>query len=89
VIAARRQRDSSGHLVGYIDEHGLAWQSLTERIVAVQGERLAKAMALPYDDPAPRPAHRPGPRRSARRSDRRAHPGGRRSPLAQGSTPAL
>jgi hypothetical protein len=51
VIAARRQRDSSGHLVGYIDEHGLAWQSLTERIVAVQGERLAKAMALRYDDP--------------------------------------
>ena len=34
--------------MGYIDEHGLAWQSL---IVAVQGERLAKAMALPYDDP--------------------------------------
>ena len=51
MIAARRQRDSSGHLVGYIDEHGLAWQSLTERIVAVQGERLAKAMALLYDDP--------------------------------------
>jgi hypothetical protein len=45
------ERDSSGHLVGYIDEHGLAWQSLIERIVAVQGQRLAKSMALPYDDP--------------------------------------
>jgi hypothetical protein len=45
------ERDSSGHLVGYIDEHGLAWQSLIERIVAVHGQRLAEAMALPYDDP--------------------------------------
>ena len=45
------ERDSSGHLVGYIDEHGLAWESLIERIVAVHGHRLAEAMALPYDDP--------------------------------------
>jgi hypothetical protein len=45
------ERDSSGHLVGYIDEHGLAWQSLIERIVAVHGQRLAEAMALPYHDP--------------------------------------
>ena len=45
------ERDASGHLVGYIDEHGLAWQSLTERIVAAEGQRLAEAMALPYDDP--------------------------------------
>ena len=45
------ERDSSGHLVGYIDADGLAWQSLTERIVAVEGQRLAEAMPLPYDDP--------------------------------------
>jgi hypothetical protein len=45
------ERDSSGHLVGYIDEHGLAWESLIERIVAVHGQRLAEAMALPYEDP--------------------------------------
>jgi hypothetical protein len=43
------ERDSSGYLVGYIDAEGLAWQSLTERIVAVEGHRLAEAMALPYD----------------------------------------
>jgi hypothetical protein len=45
------ERDSSGHLVGYIDERGLAWESLIERIVAVHGRRLAEAMALPYDHP--------------------------------------
>jgi hypothetical protein len=45
------ERDSSGHLVGYVDEQGLAWESLGERIVAVYGHRLADAMALPYDDP--------------------------------------
>jgi hypothetical protein len=45
------ERDSAGHIVGYIDEHGLAWESLTERIVALQGGRLAEALALPYDDP--------------------------------------
>jgi hypothetical protein len=45
------ERDSVGHLVGYIDEQGLAWESLTERIVAVKGNRLAEALAVPYDDP--------------------------------------
>ena len=45
------ERDSSGHLVGYIDEQGVAWESLTERIVAIDGQRLAEAMALQYDDP--------------------------------------
>jgi hypothetical protein len=45
------QRDSAGHIVGYIDEQGLAWESLTERIVAAQGNRLAEALALPYEDP--------------------------------------
>jgi hypothetical protein len=39
-IDSRRQpvrlgeRDTDGHVVGYIDEDGLAWQSLAERIVA-------------------------------------------------------
>lgn len=42
--------DSNGHLVGYIDQHGLAWESLTERIIAVHGHRLAEAIALPYND---------------------------------------
>ena len=45
------ERDSSGHLVGYIDQQSLAWESLGERIVAIQGQRLAEAMALPYDHP--------------------------------------
>jgi hypothetical protein len=45
------ERDSTGYLVGYIDEHGLAWQSLSERIVAIHGHHLATAMARPYDDP--------------------------------------
>jgi hypothetical protein len=45
------ERGSAGHLVGYIDEQGLAWESLTERIVAVKGNRLAEALALPYEDP--------------------------------------
>jgi hypothetical protein len=45
------ERDSAGHLVGYIDEHGLAWESLTERVVAVHGQRLAEALVLPFDDP--------------------------------------
>jgi hypothetical protein len=44
------ERDSGGHIVGYIDEQGLAWESLRERIVAVSGTRLAEALALPYDD---------------------------------------
>jgi hypothetical protein len=45
------ERDSAGHIVGYIDEQGLAWESLTERIVALHGGRLAEALALPYEDP--------------------------------------
>jgi hypothetical protein len=45
------ERDSTGRMVGYIDEHGLGWESLSERIVAVYGARLAEAMALPYDNP--------------------------------------
>jgi hypothetical protein len=45
------ERDSTGHVVGYIDEHGLPWESLIERIVAVHGQLLAEAMALPHDDP--------------------------------------
>jgi hypothetical protein len=45
------EHDSAGHLVGYIDEHRLAWESLTERIVAVHGQRLAEALGLPFDDP--------------------------------------
>jgi hypothetical protein len=45
------ERDACGHIVGYIDPDGLAWESLIERIVAVQGGRLAEALALPYDDP--------------------------------------
>jgi len=45
------ERDATGHLVGYIDEQGLAWQSLGERLVAIHGSRLAEALALPYDDP--------------------------------------
>jgi hypothetical protein len=44
------ERDSGGHIVGYIDEQGLAWESLRERILAVSGARLAEALALPYDD---------------------------------------
>jgi hypothetical protein len=45
------ERDSAGHIVGYIDEQGVSWESLAERIVAVQGNRLAEALALPHDDP--------------------------------------
>ena len=44
------ERDSGGHIIGYIDEQGLAWESLRERILAVSGTRLAEALALPYDD---------------------------------------
>jgi hypothetical protein len=44
------ERVSTGHIVGYIDEQGLAWESLTERIIAIHGSRLAEALALPHDD---------------------------------------
>lgn len=42
---------SDGHLVGYIDEHGLAWESLDESLIAIHGARLAEALALPQHDP--------------------------------------
>lgn len=45
------ERDAGGHVVGYIDPDGLAWESLIEGIVAVHGQRLAEALALGYDDP--------------------------------------
>jgi hypothetical protein len=45
------ERDAGGHVVGYIDPDGLAWESLIERIVAVHGQRLAEALALGYDNP--------------------------------------
>lgn len=35
---------SDGHLVGYIEEHGLAWESLAECLVANHGARLAEAL---------------------------------------------
>lgn len=44
------ERDSSGHLAGYIDESGLAWESLTEQLVATHGGRLAEALRLPDED---------------------------------------
>jgi hypothetical protein len=45
------ERDTDGHLVGYIDGAGLAWESLAERIVAEYGNYLGKALALPHGDP--------------------------------------
>lgn len=42
---------SDGHLVGYIDEHGLAWESLLECLIANHGARLAEALALPEHEP--------------------------------------
>jgi hypothetical protein len=44
------ERDTDGHIVGYIDEDGLAWQSLAERIVAEQAGRLFHALKLHPDD---------------------------------------
>ena len=44
------ERDSGGHIVGYIDEQGLAWESLRERILAISGARLAEALAVRYGD---------------------------------------
>jgi hypothetical protein len=44
------ERDSDGYLVGYIDEHGLAWESLIEKLCATHGGRLAEALSLPDDD---------------------------------------
>jgi hypothetical protein len=45
------ERDSDGHIVGYIDEQGVAWESLAERIVARHGGRLFDALRLDPDDP--------------------------------------
>ena len=45
------ERDTDGHIVGYIDEHRLAWQSLTERIVAQRAGRLFDALKLHPDQP--------------------------------------
>ena len=45
------ERDSDGHVVGYIDEDGIAWESLAERIVARRGGRLFQALKLPPEDP--------------------------------------
>lgn len=44
------ERDSGGHLVGYVDPSGLAWESLTEQLVATDGGRLAEALCLPDGD---------------------------------------
>jgi hypothetical protein len=44
------ERDTDGHIVGYIDEQGLAWQSLAETIVARHSGRLFEALRLPDDD---------------------------------------
>jgi hypothetical protein len=56
-IDSRRQpvrlgeRDTDGHIVGYIDEHGVAWESLAERIVAHRAGRLFGALKPHPDDP--------------------------------------
>ena len=38
--------DSGGYLVGYVDEAGLAWESLRERLVARAVGRLVDALTL-------------------------------------------
>jgi hypothetical protein len=45
------ERDNDGYLVGYIDEHGLAWESLIEKLCATHGGRLAEALNPPDDHP--------------------------------------
>ena len=45
------ERDAESHIVGYIDDDGLAWESLAERIVAQRGGRLFDALKLHPDDP--------------------------------------
>jgi hypothetical protein len=45
------ERDSSGQLAGYIDPGGLAWESLTEQLVATHGGQLAEALRLPAGHP--------------------------------------
>src|SRR5215211_892888 len=44
------ERDSDGYLVGYIDDCGLAWESLAEWIVARHGGALFDALMLEPDD---------------------------------------
>jgi hypothetical protein len=44
------ERDTDGHMVGYIDEHHIAWESLAERTIAEHGNRLFKALTFPYGD---------------------------------------
>lgn len=41
------ERDTDGRIVGYIDEDGVAWESLAERIVAQRAGRLFEALKLP------------------------------------------
>jgi hypothetical protein len=43
-------RDSGGYIVGYIDDQGLAWQSLAEQLVATRAGLLAEALQLPDSD---------------------------------------
>ncbi len=45
------ERDSDGYLVGYVDEQGIAWKSLCERLVATAAGRLVDALSLPEGDP--------------------------------------
>jgi hypothetical protein len=45
------ERDTDGHIVGYIDDDGLAWQSLAERIVAERAGHLFDALKLHPDHP--------------------------------------
>ena len=40
------EHDSDGYLVGYVDEGGLAWESLRERLVATAAGRLVDALSL-------------------------------------------
>lgn len=44
------ERDSDGYLVGYVEDAGLAWKSLPERLVATAAGRLGDALTLPDDD---------------------------------------
>jgi hypothetical protein len=40
------ERDSDDYLVGYVDEAGLAWESLRERLVATAAGKLVDALTL-------------------------------------------
>jgi hypothetical protein len=41
------ERDRDGYLVGYIDEHGLAWESLTEKLQRHTAPASPKRSAFP------------------------------------------